>query len=155
MSTVKNDQPQLTEKELKILKKASRPFWKKKRFIFPAVILLLIIISIANGGGNTGSTPTGGQATDTNGSTPAPKKETTNKPSISKAEFDKIQNGMSYEEVTAIIGGPGEMNSETGEKGSQFYTVLYSYQGEGGFGANAILTFQGGKLENKTQMGLK
>lgn len=156
-NSVKNEHPQLSEKELKILKKASRPFWKKKRFIIPGVIILLIIIgSLANGGGNNGSTPVGGQATDTTKTnTPTSKKEETNKPTITMAEFNKIQNGMSYEEVTKIIGGPGELTSETGTKGDQFYTAMYSYKGESGLGANAILTFQDDKLMNKTQMGLK
>ncbi|MGG1516998.1 DUF3862 domain-containing protein [Paenibacillus oryzisoli] len=84
--------------------------------------------------------------------TPAPPK---NKPSMSKAEFDQIQNGMTYAQVTEIIGGPGEIMSEVGEKGSEFYTVMYMYDGEGSLGANANLMFQGGKLNSKAQFGLK
>jgi hypothetical protein len=82
-------------------------------------------------------------------------KPVTNKPTISKAEFDKIENGMTYEQVTQIIGGPGEVLSEVGQKGDQFYTIMYSYTGEGQLGANANFTFQGGKLQAKAQMGLK
>lgn len=74
---------------------------------------------------------------------------------ITMDEFNKIQNGMTYDEVTKIIGDPGELNSETGKKGTDLYTAMYSYKGEGDIGANAILTFQGGKLTNKTQIGLK
>lgn len=70
-------------------------------------------------------------------------------------EFNKIQNGMSYEEVVAIIGGEGNMISESGEKGSDLYTVMYEYKGEGDIGANANFMFQGNKLQNKAQMGLK
>ncbi|WP_094549929.1 DUF3862 domain-containing protein [Petroclostridium xylanilyticum] len=81
--------------------------------------------------------------------------ENVNKPTITKDEFDKIQNGMTYEEVTKIIGGPGELVSETGEKGADFYTVVYQYKGEGSLGANANLIFQGGKLQSKAQFGLK
>nr|WP_263324259.1 DUF3862 domain-containing protein [Neobacillus sp. Marseille-Q6967] len=70
-------------------------------------------------------------------------------------QFNQIQNGMTYEEVKAIVGGEGEIVSESGEKGSQFHTVVYSYQGKGSIGANASLTFQGNKLQNKSQFGLE
>lgn len=78
-----------------------------------------------------------------------------NEPTISKAEFDQIKNGMSYEEVTAIIGGPGEVLSETGSEGEQFHTVMYMYEGEGKLGANANMMFQEGKLISKAQFGLE
>ena len=87
--------------------------------------------------------------------TPAPVVAPTNDPNMSKAEFDKIQNGMTYEAVVKIVGGPGEMTAETGTKGDDYYTVAYSFKGENGFGANAQLMFQGGKLNTKAQMGLK
>lgn len=80
-----------------------------------------------------------------------------NDPGISAEEFDKIQAGMTYEEVVEIIGGEGEMNSESGSKGDPYYTVMYTWKGEKGFGANANATFQGSpaKLQNKSQFGLK
>ncbi|PGB21675.1 hypothetical protein COM06_30045 [Bacillus toyonensis] len=86
-----------------------------------------------------------------------PKKEEApkNKPGISKAEFDQIQNGMSYDEVKAIIGSDGEVLSETGQAGDQFHTIMYKWDGEKGFGANANFMFQDGKLQNKSQFGLK
>ncbi|MBJ8090217.1 DUF3862 domain-containing protein [Bacillus cereus] len=86
-----------------------------------------------------------------------PKKEEApkNKPGISKAEFDQIQNGMSYDEVKAIIGSDGEVLSETGQAGEQFHTIMYKWDGEKGFGANANFMFQEGKLQNKSQFGLK
>ncbi|HIE8455386.1 TPA: DUF3862 domain-containing protein [Bacillus cereus] len=86
-----------------------------------------------------------------------PKKEDTqkNKPGISKAEFDQIQNGMSYDEVKAIIGSDGEVLSESGQAGDQFHTIMYKWDGEKGFGANANFMFQEGKLQNKSQFGLK
>lgn len=85
-------------------------------------------------------------------STPQPK---ANKPSMNKAEFDQLKSGMSYKECTVIIGGPGEVVSESGSPGDQFYTVMYQYKGDGELGANANLMFQGDKLANKAQMGLK
>lgn len=74
---------------------------------------------------------------------------------ISKAAFDKLKTGMSYDEATAIIGYDGELVSESGNKGDDLYTVMYIYYGSGMLGANANLMFQGDKLMNKAQMGLK
>lgn len=78
-----------------------------------------------------------------------------NNPKMSKKEFDSIKNGMSYEEVVNIIGGDGELLSETGTSGEQFHTMMYSWEGENGLGSNANATFQNGKLVNKAQFGLK
>ncbi|MGW8444271.1 DUF3862 domain-containing protein [Paenibacillus sp. S33] len=78
-----------------------------------------------------------------------------NSSTITKAEYEKIKSGMSYEQVTKIIGGPGEAISEVGEKGDEFYTVMYSYNGEGRLGASANFTFQGNKLQAKAQFGLE
>ncbi len=62
---------------------------------------------------------------------------------------------MTYEQIVEIIGGEGDILSESGNEGDQFHTVNYMYNGEGDLGANANFTFQGGKLQNKTQMGFK
>lgn len=89
-------------------------------------------------------------------SKPKPKQEAPkNDSKITKAEFDAIQSGMTYEEVVAIIGSEGEMLSEVGSKGEQFHTVMYEWKGIGDFGANANFTFQEGKMEMKAQFGLK
>ena len=74
---------------------------------------------------------------------------------VTKDVFDKINNGMSYEEVIGIIGGEGEVISESGQKGDKFYIVMYKYKGVGDIAANVNLIFQGGKLINKSQIGLK
>ncbi|NMF00279.1 DUF3862 domain-containing protein [Aneurinibacillus aneurinilyticus] len=74
---------------------------------------------------------------------------------ITKAKFNQIKSGMSYEKVVEIIGGPGELVSETGNPGDPLYTVMYMYKGEGDLGANANFLFQGNKLQNKAQFGLK
>lgn len=78
-----------------------------------------------------------------------------NKPAMTKAEFDQIQSGMTYSQVTAIVGGPGEMVVETGTPGDPLYTVAYKFDGEGSTGANVQLMFQGGKMNTKAQFGLK
>lgn len=81
---------------------------------------------------------------------PAVKKE---KPGVTMDEFNKIESGMSYEEVVKIIGIEGEVQSETGTKGDQYYTVMYFFKAENGIG-NAIITLQGDKVYNKAQAGL-
>ncbi|HBP63947.1 MAG TPA: hypothetical protein DD730_06685 [Desulfosporosinus sp.] len=87
---------------------------------------------------------------------PAPPLSSKNQPEISMDEFNLIKNGMTYEQVTSIIGSPGEMVSETGTPGSQFYTAKYHFKGDGGlWSANAELMFKDGKLNSKTQKGLK
>lgn len=87
----------------------------------------------------------------------APKEEPKQeeKKGINKAEFDAIQNGMTYEEVVKIIGVEGEVMSESGTAGEEFHTVMYTWDGEEGFGANANAMFQDGKMINKAQFGLK
>lgn len=90
----------------------------------------------------------------------APKQPEAEKPQekkpegVTMAQFTQLENGMSYEEVVAVI-GEGEIMSETGEKGDQFYTVMYSWEGSGDLGANMTAMFQGNKLQSKAQMGLK
>jgi len=84
-----------------------------------------------------------------------------NLPHISMDEFEQIKNGMTYEQVTQIVGENGEIVLETGTPGDQFYNVTYQFKGEGSMlgsmlgNSNAQLMFQGGKLTTKTQMGLK
>lgn len=72
---------------------------------------------------------------------------------ISLDQFNKIKNGMSLEEVIKIVGGEGEIISESGEKGTEYHTVMYSYNGKN-LASNVSLMFQGDKLQNKTQVGL-
>lgn len=74
---------------------------------------------------------------------------------MSLSEFNQISNGMTYSQVTSIVGGEGNLQSEMGDPGTAFHTVSYGYDGEGSMGANAILMFQGGKLEMKSQAGLR
>ena len=83
--------------------------------------------------------------------TAAPK----NSASMSKAEFDQIQNGMTYAQVVEIVGSDGELLSEVGSPGSQFFTQMYKWDGSGGLGANANVLFQSGGVQSKAQFGLK
>ncbi|ANC07830.1 MULTISPECIES: hypothetical protein [Bacillus cereus group] len=52
--------------------------------------------------------------------------------------------------IIAVVGG-----KNSGQKGQQFYTIMYSWNGEQGFGANANFMFQEDKLQNKAHFGLQ
>lgn len=137
--------------------KAKKPIYKRVWFWILAVI---VVIVVANGSGGQTTPPvqpagTVPAATTQPAKEPAKPEPAKNKPSMNKAEFDKLESGMTYEQATEIIGGPGTVLSESGKPGDQYHTVMYQYEGDGGLGANANLMFQGNKLQNKAQMGLK
>lgn len=67
---------------------------------------------------------------------------------ITLEQYQQVKIGMTYEEVAAIMGGNGNAISEASS------TAVYSYFGTGGIGANAVFTFQNGKLLTKAQSGL-
>jgi hypothetical protein len=76
--------------------------------------------------------------------------------SMSLAEFNKIQTGMTYQEVQDIVGGEGTLSSSVDiGMGSEYKTEIYQWTGDGSIGANANVTFQGGKVMSKAQIGLK
>ena len=76
--------------------------------------------------------------------------------SISLEEFNKIETGMTYEEVRDIVGGEGTLGSSVDVGfGEEYKTEIYQWTGEGSLGANANVTFQGGKVISKAQIGLK
>ena len=79
----------------------------------------------------------------------------TNAPTITLEEFEAIQNGMTYQEVTDIVGSSGELISEVDIGVADYYTQVRSWEGEGTLGANANVTFQGGKVTAKAQFGLE
>lgn len=87
----------------------------------------------------------------------APEKPVTSKNpvTISKAEYDKCVNGMTYEEVCAIIGSKGEEFVSSGDVGSEYYAVVYQWDGTGDMLSTASMTFQGNKLQAKAQYGLR
>ena len=86
----------------------------------------------------------------------APVAEDENPPTITLAEYNQIETGMTYFQVCDIIGGYGELLSETDlGLGSEYATEMYMWEGEGSLGANANIMFQGGKVTSKAQFGLE
>lgn len=143
--------------------KVKKPFYKRVWFW---VIVAIVVIGAAgvNGSGDmesasTETKDTATKATETKEVKAEPKKEEkkeekkeTNKKTISMDEFKKIENGMSKEEVEKIIGSAGTLDSSAGE--GEYKAEIYSWDGDPGFGANANVTFQGGKVQGKAQFGL-
>lgn len=74
---------------------------------------------------------------------------------ITLEKFNKIETGMSYEQVIEIIGEEGTTLSETNiSNDEKYHTVMYSWKAKNGI-ANANVTFQGNKVISKAQIGLK
>lgn len=74
---------------------------------------------------------------------------------ITQAEFLRIETGMTYEEVVEIIGSKGELLSEgDAGLGPEYATHIIMWRGADGI-SNANVTFQGGKVIGKAQVGLR
>lgn len=86
----------------------------------------------------------------------APGSATDNPNTITLDEFNAIKTGMDYQEVFDIVGGRGEILSEVDlGLGDEYVTIMFTWKGEGSLGANANVTFQGGKVTTKAQFGLE
>ena len=74
--------------------------------------------------------------------------------STAKATMDKynqVETGMTYDEVVAIMGGDGELSSDTKIAGVS--SKLYMWDGEN-IASNCSITFSDGKVSSKSQFGL-
>ena len=72
---------------------------------------------------------------------------------VNMDNYNKIQTGMSYEEVVSILGKQGEEMSSNDIAG--YKNVMYKWDGDSGFGANMNAMFQNGKLIQKAQFNLQ
>ncbi|MCI8470341.1 MAG: DUF3862 domain-containing protein [Clostridia bacterium] len=91
------------------------------------------------------------QTTDTSTTATDEKQDT----KITLEKFEKIETGMSYEQVVEIIGEEGSTISETNiTNDEKYHTIMYSWKAKNGI-ANANVTFQGNKVISKAQVGLK
>lgn len=70
---------------------------------------------------------------------------------ITMEEFNRIEMGMTYQEVVFAIGGEGELISEN--EIANIHTTMYKWDGIG-YG-NANVTFQDGVAVSKSQFGLE
>ena len=102
-----------------------------------------------------GSAPGGSNPTGTPRQCPPPPPPPPgppNPPTMSLAEFNSIQPGMSYEQVAAIVGGPGTLS--VSETLGGITDTIYTWDGEGSLGANALVQFQNDQEITKAQAGL-
>lgn len=119
------------------------------------ICLMITVAACSSSNSNNGTEPAGSPAAP---STQQPANEdssSSNKIKITKEQYDQINNGMTYKEVTDIVGGEGGIITETGEKGSDMYGIGVMYEGEGGVGSGANFVFIGDKLHTKSQFGLE
>jgi len=72
---------------------------------------------------------------------------------VTLANFNRIQPGMSYQQVVDILGKQGTVSAESHLAG--YHTIIYSWNGPKNDGANMNATFQNGRLINKAQAFLK
>lgn len=73
-------------------------------------------------------------------------------PGLTLENYNRIETGMTYDMVVALLGAPGEVQMEVDVGMAEYKTV--NYQWGTGFEYCAI-TFQGGKVAMKMQIGLK
>ena len=81
------------------------------------------------------------------------------KSNMTLKEFDSIQIGMTVSEVANIVGSNGVISStsttDIPELNMYHKIEIRSYEGAGSVGANALITFENGKVSMKVQAGLK
>jgi len=124
-----------------------RPVYKK--WWFWVVIVVAIMVVIPKGSGSKRATPAGTQATIKPSAIVTKAPDTT----ISLAEFNSLNTGMSYKEAVSIIGCEGTISSQSKMNGIE--TIMYTWKGSGDLGANANAMFQNNNLVSKAQAGLK
>ncbi len=88
--------------------------------------------------------------TDSSGRMVMPQSIVAPAPIVTKAEFDQITEGMTYEQVVGIIGASGEVLSSSDIVGIK--TVMYSWANSNGSNMNAM--FQDSRLIQRAQFGL-
>lgn len=122
-----------------------------------AIVICLMVTMAACSSSNSdnGAEPAGGSTTPSTTQPTNGDSESSDKIKITKEQYAKISNGMTYQEVSDIVGGEGEIITESGEKGSDMYGIGVMYEGEGGVGASANFVFIGDKLHTKSQFGLE
>ena len=74
-----------------------------------------------------------------------------NTPGATIAKFDAITTGMSYPDVTTLMGSSGEELSRSDLGG--FVTIVFSWKNADG--SSISVTFENGAVFTKTQSGLR
>lgn len=119
---------------------------KRLLLILLGVFVLLVIIGLLV----PDAPPQAPDVTETAPPTPA----TPAQPAagVTMANYLRLETGMSYAQVVAILGKPGSEMSSNEIAGTR--TVMYQWEGSS-FGANMNAMFQNDKMMQKAQFGLK
>lgn len=72
---------------------------------------------------------------------------------ITLEEYNKIDTGMTYEEVKEIVGSAGTISSQVESGG--YKIIIVTWYGNGVPGSNANVTFTNNSVTAKAQVGLK
>ena len=72
---------------------------------------------------------------------------------ITLDEYNKIDTGMTYDEVKEIVGSEGTVSSQVESNG--YKIVIITWYGNGTAGSNANVTFTNDSVSGKAQVGLK
>lgn len=112
------------------------------------MVMVAVVVSCSFGkrdATNSSSTANSNNATKTETST------ATNGAGLTRAKYEQMQMGTTYEEVVKILGGPGE-EAETYTANS---AKVVKYRWTGDNNARITATFSNGKLSFKTRANLK
>lgn len=72
---------------------------------------------------------------------------------ITLEEYNKIDTGMTYEEVKEIVGSAGTISSQVESGG--YKIIIITWYGNGTAGSNANVTFTNNSVTAKAQIGLQ
>ena len=122
--------------------KDQRNFFTKHK----VVTFLLVVIILGAIVGGTSENNNNNNATQTGTSITQEQKKMT------LEKFNKIETGMTYQQVVDIAGEDGTLSTES-SYGSQSMQVYYWYASNGI--SNATVSFMNGKVTAKSQIGLE
>ena len=130
-----------------------KPIYKKWWFW-----LIIVIVVIANIGGMQGGTtdtstePTTNQQTATTEENTQTNTEASKDVKVTLEQYNKIEDGMTYDEVIAIFGGKETSSSESEVAGIK--SQIMTWNGNGDFSIVSI-GFIDGEVSSKSQTGLE
>lgn len=112
------------------------------------VIIIIVLLAIGGSASNQDTNVKTSNDNITNATTP--EKPTTTK--VTLEQYNKIKNGMTYDEVVAIFGDKENSSSES--EIAQIKTEIKTWNGNGTFSVVTI-GFTNGKVSSKAQTGLE
>ena len=115
---------------------------KRKNIVYGLALMVLVVIGLWLASDSLSNNRT---ATEYGGSA------TTEETIVTKKLYDQIAAGMSYEEIAALIGHPGEEQLSTEAGGVTTKTFVWYNQPPASF---ITVTFQNGKYLGKSQVNL-